>query len=782
MPPDPTEQRTSMHRRITGILAAAVLAAASGWVAVPPAPALAAPSNDTDCATPIGGTPASGTGPSTTGYVLNVSGTGELGTVWTSPNGQQAAFPGVSAFDEVNADGSPRRTVTTAFAQGLDVSSDRTPPGQVTSTDGGLNFPATSYSQDPGVQFTQLRDGTLIGVAFIPTATTSTTATFPVFRSTDGGQNWTTTPAVVQLSRTLDGGVRSHGAPFELGDGTLLLSYYASFGAQHTGAGRPGQQTSYVAASTDGGRSFTTRGTIAYDSTGTHAYPEAAIAALPSGKLLSVVRHHVWNGTSSFNLDTPRFTTSTDNGATWAPLQNLSVSFPYGYDQFDDANPKLLGVLPKLLLMPNGVMVLSSGRPDNWVAISTNGQGTGWVGQLTYRDCPTSGYRLHGSTGNGGVASVESNRLLQVGDNCDITWSCPAADSGFTIDTGNRIWRRYVDVLTPDVGKIDLATKHRLGQVAVTTDMDYDPQAHPRTGPAGAFDGSTDYWSSAVRSGGAGTYTLRLDREYQLTRLGLSLRNGRAGSARVYASTDGVTWGDPIVTATGRTHLALEYFTLASVRARYLRVAVDASSSCEAELGASCAFLNELELYSTVNSFENDPVNNRPRGFTDLSQAWVTRAGVDGSTRALRLADNSATAMSKAVWPAAAAAGRTLEFRVNPVAMPNAFLFDLQGRTSAGASVDAYHFAVRADGSLARYDGSTWRAITGAGVVPAGRWSTIRVQATPSSATVTVNGAVAGSAVPPTVAGTTGLTGYAFASAGTAPVGESIVFDDVLLS
>ncbi|KUL29958.1 discoidin domain-containing protein [Actinoplanes awajinensis] len=773
-----------MSRRFTGALTVAVLIAVSGWLALPPSAAHAATSDDATCATPVTGSPVSGTGPSATDYVLNVGGAGELGTVHAT-TGAQAAFPKVSARDEVNADGSPRRTVTATFSEGLDVGSDRTPPGQVTSTDGGLTFPAASYTHDPGVPVTSLRDGSLLGIDFIPAAITTSSATFGVHRSTDGGLTWTTTPAVVQLGgAVLDGGIRTHGAPLQLGDGTVLVSYYLSFGANHPGGGRAGQHASYVAASTDGGRSFVTRGTIAYDSTGTHGYPEAGIAALPSGKLLAVTRHHLWNGATAFNLDTPRWTTSTDGGATWAALQTLAVSFPNGYDQFDDANPKLLGIFPQLQLMPNGVMVLSSGRPDNWVAISTNGQGTGWVGQLTYRNCPTDGYRSHGSTGNTAVAGVESNRLLQVGDNCDVTWSCPAGDSGYTIDDGNRIWRRYVDVLTPDVGKIDLATKYRLGQVQVTTDLTAAPAAHPRTGPAAAFDGSTDYWSSAVRAAGsgAGTYELRLDREYQLTRLGLSLRHGLASSATVYASTDGVTWGAPIVTAANRTHLALEYFTLAAVTARYLRVVVDPSASCEAELGAGCVFLNELELYSTVNSFENDPVNNRPRGFTDLSQAWVTRSGVDGSSRALRLSDSSATAMAKVAWPAAAAATRTLEFRAEPVALTSGFLVDVLGRTSAGASVVAYHFAVRADGSLARYDGSAWRVLTGAGVVPVGRWSTIRVQATPAAATVAVGGTVVATAVAPTVTGTTALLGYAFASGGTAPVGDTIVVDDILLS
>jgi hypothetical protein len=151
---------------------------------------------------------------------------------------------------------------------------------------------------------------------------------------------------------------------------------------------------------------------------------------------------------------TPVSTTSVDGGGTWAPLSTLEVSFPNRYDPLDDASGALLGIAPQLRLMPNGVVVLSSGRPDNWIAMSTNGQGTGWIGQLTYRNCPTNGYRFHGSTGNTGVTTVGSSRLLQVGDNCESTWSCVLPDeTDFTVDKQNRIWRRFVHLLTPDVGK-----------------------------------------------------------------------------------------------------------------------------------------------------------------------------------------------------------------------------------------------------------------------------------------------------------------------------------------
>jgi hypothetical protein len=771
-----------MRAKLTVVLA---LLSSAVWIPAAAPPAAAATSNDPTCATPVTGTPAGTSGPSATAPVLNVGGANELATVWDPPANNQGAFPSAASHDVVAADGTPRKQVTVAFSEGRDVASENTPPGQVVSTNGSASFDASTYGHIPGVSYTRLRNGTLIGYAFKPTAVTADglAMTFPVYRSTDDGATWTTGSATVGVGagtlagRTPDGAGRMHRHPIELPDGTILVSYYGTFN-QDTSGGRTGHRSA-VAASTDGGTTFTHRGVIARDTTAANSYPEAAIEQLPDGRVLSVVRHHTWSG-SAWDLATPRQTVSADGGATWSAPQDVAVSFPNGYDYYDDNNRKLLGVAPSLTRMPNGIMVLGSGRPDNWIAMSTNGSGTGWVGGLTYRNCPTTGYRLHGSTGNADLAVIESNRIAQFGDNCELTWACPAADTGFTIDKQNRVWRRYVDVLTPDVGKIDLATKYRLGQVSVDTNLTWTSPARPRSRVDGAFDGSTEYWSSAVGSGGGGSYVLRLDRQYTLTRVGLSLRNGRAATGRVYASTDGVTWGSPIVDATNRTHLSLEYFGVAAA-ARFVKVEVDASANCDAELGASCALLNEIELYSTVNSFENDPVNNRPRGFTELSQTWVTRSGVNGSSRALRLSDSSDDEPARVVWTApTAGTARTFDFRVNPVALPNGFLFDVRGKNSAGSIVDSYHFAVFPDGSIRRYNG-TWVAITGAGVVPVGGWRTVTVRASTTTATIVVDGQAVATAIPPSNASTS-LIGYTFSSGGKPPVGDQVVVDDVSFS
>ncbi|MBF9129653.1 exo-alpha-sialidase [Plantactinospora sp. S1510] len=759
------------------LVAAGAVIAGAAVVAPGGRPAQAAPTNDPTCGTQVNGTPAGPSGQPANSYALNVGGASEFGTVWDPPSNTQVAFPHLIAADTTGANGTAVRRLAGRFGLNPDSVSAPARGGQVVSVDGGATFPAGTYTEDqavapPVVGATRLRNGTLLGYSFKPSATSGSTATYSAYRSTDDGVSWTAQTSTFGLGATANGS-RLTGQPLELADGTILVVLYGTF---TDGTNDRAQ----LQASTDGGRTFTRRAILA-NGNATNDYNEGSIAALPSGKLIAVIRHHV-----SEALATPVYVTSTNNGATWTSPQALSVSFPNGYDPYNDTSKALLAVAPDLKLMPNGVLVLRSGRPDNWVAISTNGEGTGWVGQLTYRNCPSDGVRTHGSTGYGGIEYLSANRAIVIGDNCELTWGCvTAAETDFTVDKQTRAWRRWIDVLTPDVGRIDLATKYRTGTITVGGTMTTPVTGHPRARADGAFDGSTEYWSSAVDADSAGTFVLNLDRAYPLTKVGLSLRNGRAASGRVYASTDGVNWGQPIATATNRTHLAMEYFPQTTpVSARYVKVELDATTGCDSGLGSSCAFLNELELYSSINSFENDPVNNRPRGYTNIVQSWATQRSGDlagnDSASALRIVDTNPDAHSQVTWNGTAAASKTLEFRLKPVSLLG-FLFPVLGRNSAGSTVNAYHLAVAADGSIRRYNGSQWIALTAAGVVAEGRWHTIRVTATTSAATIALNGVTVASNVPVTAAATT-LTGYTFASNGTGTSGDDYLVDDVFMS
>jgi hypothetical protein len=731
-----------------------------------------------DCAFPIQSTPAGPTGPSATGYVLNVGG---LATVYDPTDSSKAVTPSAFAFDTGTA-AAPARTVLASFGQNDDVANAPIVGGQVRSVDNGWTFPASTFVQTTGTAppggfaGVRLRSGVLFNIDFRPISITSTTANVTTFRSVDGGATWTqgsmtfTAPAGKHFDPGFTLGLRLNEMPIELADGTIVASYYTKY-VEDSGGNAELMQSS------DGGNTFTRRGVIAAGSA-TKAYNEAGIAQLPNGSLIAAVR-----STGTGGVQNLRQTSSTD-GRTWTAPVDMQMNI-------DGTGTAVKpGINPQLDLLPNGILMLSSGRDNtgngnNWVAMSTNGQGTGWVGALTFRNCPriedSNGSLWHGSSGNTGLVSVDSNTALQVVDNCHAGYCLFAGDSEFTIDKEYRISRRLVNALTPDIGKIDLGGKLRAGTIAVTGSMTYATAAHPRTGVAGTFDGSTEYWSSAVASG-AGSMVIALDKTYQMRKVGLSLRNGRPESARVSFSTDGVTWGSPAVTVTNRTDYAIGYSTLASpVSAKFVKVDVDASSQCESGIGTSCAFLNELELYSTTDSFENDPLNNRPRGWSQLIACWVSTSNLDDSAHALLCSDGSPSAMATAAYLGAATATKTAEFKLKPITVPNAVLLDIQGRNAAGATVAAFHLSVFPDGSLRRWNGSSWLTIAAAGTVPIGSWSTISIAATTSTATVTVDGAVVASGVPVTTAAAS-LLGMKVASGGTQLAGDAFAIDDVLVN
>lgn len=114
------------------------------------------------------------------------------------------------------------------------------------------------------------------------------------------------------------------------------------------------------------------------------------------------------------------------------------------------------------------------------------------------------------------------------------------------------------------------------------------------TGARGAFDGDTTPAASAIRpagAGGASTYTLKLDRAYTLTEIGLSLHPGLPASARVESSMDGQHW-TPVAGFNDIKSLCLDYRKVAGtgVTASQVRITIDDPNGP--------ALLNEVELFA----------------------------------------------------------------------------------------------------------------------------------------------------------------------------------------
>ncbi|WP_043620128.1 exo-alpha-sialidase [Nonomuraea candida] len=493
-----------------------------------------------------------------------------------------AGFPNVSALDVTGPRGAPARKVIATFTTNVDKVVTLTSSAAVSDDDGRTFGPseATPLRESP----VELLDGRFFATEYYPRRSGPHTARLGVLTSSalQDGESWVRSEATLTTPGDLLPGGAAHGAPIQLADGTILITVYARY--RETGA-----YQSEVYASRDGGRTFQRRGVIAVPEEAGFAYNEAAIAQAADGSLVAVMRR------DGGPYSTLRQSRSTDGGRTWSPPREL---------RFAGQDCVVRGVAPRLLLMPGGVLVLSAGRPDNWLAASPDGLGEEWLEpRVTYHN-RDGVWDTHGSSGYTGLAAVGPHRLIQVFDSCKLPGvlpdgrldetACPA--HGLFEDGGwYAIKRLLFDVRTPGT-RLDLARMRNRGTLRISTTMRWTSRARPRTRPGGALDGSTGYWSSAVGAG-RGRYVLHLGRAHRLSRIGLSLRPGHPASARVYLSMDGRSWGEPVVTIKRRTDHALRYDDLGRT-ARHVKIVIPPGAGCDPEIGRACSMLNEVELYS----------------------------------------------------------------------------------------------------------------------------------------------------------------------------------------
>jgi hypothetical protein len=687
-------------------------------------------------------------------------------TVYEGVPGEIAGNPFADAVDGVDRDGRPTRQVLLSWQANEDVAAAASERTLIQSFDRGYSFP-TGHAEGISGFYRKLRDGDILGVEFIPHRVLDPhRLQLLQKRSKDGGRTWRTEHPLFTTDKTFDStafdrGIRVHRDIIEDPQGNLLLTYYTKSQGEPAGSAE-------MAISRDRGRTWQRHATI-FPPIGNRSFNEVGISWAVNGDLVSVARSHV--GSTLSQMYTAR---SSDRGRTWTAPVPVQITTASG-----EPAPQT-GVMPVLHLLPNGIMALTFGRPDNWVAISPDGLGRAFErAQVTYRNFPeqdTGAFqRTHGSSGNGAHAVVGPNRILQVGDNCAPSWGCPATDAGFQVDGEYRVWKKFIDIDAPGVGRIDLLSKFHSGAVSIDTDMVGTDRDLPETRPVGAIDGSTDWAASAVRAGGDGTgrFTLTLDRTYTLTKAGLSLHPGLPSNAVVEVSTDRTQW-TKVVDTGPLTSYALTYFPVDRVAARYVRVTVR-------DPNRGPALLNELELHSTTNSFENDAVGYVPRGYRDAVGATVTTRDTGGDGHALRLADAWNDRIAQATWVSGPAPAQNLRFRFQSVGYARSLSFTTNGVDASGATVAAFQIAVQSDGRIARYDAATraWTKITGVErAIPQKTWAGLEVRATLTGAEVLLDGTPVAT-VPPTNPGVTALTGHTFSTSGTAPTYDNFVLDDV---
>jgi hypothetical protein len=170
---------------------------------------------------------------------------------------------------------------------------------------------------------------------------------------------------------------------------------------------------------------------------------------------------------------------------------------------------------------------------------------------------------------------------------------------------------------------------------------------------------------------------------------------------------------------------------------------------------------------------------------------WVTQStDGSGSRRALFITDDHNQHLPAVRRTDSSSATKTLEFRFHPVkwrpageGAPSSFMVDLLSTPVSGQRRTAYHLSIWSDGTVRYYAGNAWHTIgAGPALDPStANWSTIRVSATATQATVAVNGVTIGTATRADGA-TSNMTGHQFSASSTADANETFIVDDIYTS
>ncbi|HEY9412926.1 MAG TPA: exo-alpha-sialidase [Jiangellaceae bacterium] len=572
---------------------------------------------------------------------------------------------------------------------------------------------------------TRLRDGSVLSTTFVPvTAAAPNRFGITMARSTDLAQSWTTWTAPLIEDKWKLSWYRIHQDLIELPDGTILLGGY--------GRGTIGGVTkeySLVFESTDGGKTFRQRSAVNAGST--YGTNELGMARTSDGRLIAVMR-----GSESVPRPPAMPLTvsfSDDDGLTWEPLQPCKPP----------ADLPNNGIMPKLVLQPNGQLLLSYGRPDNNVVVSLDGTGRTWdAGQVVFSRHPGADplRRWMGSSGNTDLVPLNNGASLAFGDTCHNIWWC--REYGHD----NKIWTRKVEALNAGVGKLDLATKVRAGTVTLGGQVLEADARFAEQRIEGAVDGSSEY-RSAARFGSRQSLTITLDQVYSLDRIGLMMARGEANSANIQVSEDGRSWGKPVVRTGVRTDYAMHYDDIDPVRAKYVQI----TAGDDAPLSA----ITELELYAANTlTFENDAITSTPRTLEDTRYAFVVDTilpGYSNSATHMALVDADQAAKATATFRATTPADtQHLSFGFEGYGYGTGATWDILGTNASGEEVTAFrlHFAGDSPNNRMKvraWNGSAWVDVGTAGpFVPNQKWMGITVDSTAAETTISMNGTTMG--------------------------------------
>jgi S-formylglutathione hydrolase FrmB len=268
------------------------------------------------------------------------------------------------------------------------------------STDGGTTWKKRETGT-MGIGSVQLRDGRVLGMGYrmLPIEGREGLYRGERYESTDNGRTVTEpveTLFLVPQAKAAHGHAYHPGPLFmrsivERADGSLIALMAGWFKGDDTpcpySPKRPYSRT-YTCESADGGKTWTYLSTIGYDHIGSEGYNEGSMKRLPDGRLMAVLR--TGSMSSAICQDNPiMVSVSEDDGATWSQPRRTGAH----------------GAFPELIVLSDGNLALSYGRPGANIAFSTD-KGLTWHDHTSVDSTPYSGYTSMAETAPGEIVMV----------------------------------------------------------------------------------------------------------------------------------------------------------------------------------------------------------------------------------------------------------------------------------------------------------------------------------------------------------------------------------------
>ncbi len=647
----------------------------------------------------------------------------------------------------------------------------------------------------------QLSDGSLFGVNYWTHYVDSRTATVHYWTSDNLGATWTEHEGTIHHDIDIKsnpggwGSIVMHRGMRQLPDGRLQGLAYGTYLSD----------TSYrcvVVESTDGGKNWYVTSTVAsgtpLDANGNkitasvEGFCEPVMQECLDGSLLCIMRI-----ASNYPLYQSR---SFDNGITWTTPEVLP-----GTD-------KGVSVDPDLCLMDNGVLVLTTGRPDAKMLVSLDGSGYLW------QENPLT--LCSGTTGYTGVRQVGKDRLLVIGD------KGAAGHLGATLGATYGIWGRFVNLerrtsYAPYLEKAYLSAEQKtmnLGDTQTLSLSAFDSDGRKLTenltvsyscdsaiaeissnGVLTAKAGGTANITATVSAGDktvtSNTISLKIADLHKLESIsvpsaGQTVAQGK--TLQIVAKALNI-YGDELQEENIQTTYTSSSDTVATVSESGLVTGISAGTvtiTVTMTQGETVKIATVTVVVfggmGNTYTFENDTVGKTPANVgyhpneASVSVSDVKAASGTKSVCLNDTANNSMTCLR--ISDTTASAVRVVDFKVYPENFSTSMCIKFYRDNKFDQMAYSFNLSFAADGKVSSYSSYAWSEILPAGTVKMNEWNTVRVvtNADTKTVTVTANG-VSGTAT--NVSFSTGRTyGVEFHSGSTYTPGCKFYLDDITVS